>query len=439
MICFRPAAWVWWLAAAATVMVFLILPFETPDEVAHLNYVNFLATRHELPNQLDPTKTVQDEGWQPPLYYLIEATLLSLFTADNEIHYSLVNNPVSDYWGGSEHRVPRYDHRFSIFGADSDRRAYYMLRLATVLMAVGVVVVSLKMALLRFPDDYRRWMAMILIATLPQFTFISASINNDTAANLCAALTTLQLILLYRDPLPRNFVLTGLWLGLGLMCKSVVVVLIPAVILAVWLVVKEKRISLRAGLRWSCLLLGMVVLFGGFHYLRAAILYGDPTLTRVTTGIPNGDSEFTVPWAPYFWNRYLPYLGVSFVATFGWMSLRLPMPLYLVHVAVAAMATLGIYRLVRSKQLGGMDKLLLTIGLSNLIGAIYWIIRCGQPQGRYLFPALPAVALLASGGIDTFRERILPRVSPRLFYSLLTVGLIGVEVFAFGWLGAHNA
>src|SRR5437588_11615173 len=57
---------------------------ETPDEVAHYEYVREIAQQHALPSQPDPTSASwAQENHQPPLYYVLAGVATSGIDAGN--------------------------------------------------------------------------------------------------------------------------------------------------------------------------------------------------------------------------------------------------------------------------------------------------------------------------------------------------------------------
>jgi hypothetical protein len=92
--------------------------------------------------------------------------------------------------------------------------------------------------------------------------------------------------------------------------------------------------------------------------------------------------------------------GKSFVGNFGWMNVGLPGWMYALYVALWLVAAFG---LVWEWRRGLLDvravvTLVLTF-VSMYAVVVYMNLTFRQPQGRYLFPALPAVAGLAGLGL----------------------------------------
>ena len=71
---------------------------------------------------------------------------------------------------------------------------------------------------------------------------------------------------------------------------------------------------------------------------------------------------------------------------------------------------------------------------------LYWTAQATGSQGRLLFPALGAFAVLLVAGLD-FWLRWLPKIGQRLAWAGLLGPLVGISVSTPGWLlpEAHAA
>ncbi len=111
------------------------------------------------------------------------------------------------------------------------------------------------------------------------------------------------------------------------------------------------------------------------------------------------------------------YLLESFWGRFGWLSIRLPNGIYLstwifMIFIVAGAATILALKGKRSPD----DKAKATRAIVTFAGILVLLAllirNMGdfQPQGRYLFPALPAFALWFAAGISLLPKRTRPWV-----------------------------
>src|SRR5512136_1914849 len=196
--------------------------WQAPDEPAHYNYVRSLAEEGRLPvlrpgdypaAYLEQIKSahfppamsidsIRYESWQPPLYYTLAMPI---------------------YWLA--------------------RGALLPLRLLSVLLGAGLVVAAYAVALTVYPGDTRLALGTAaFVAFVPMHLAMTASVNNDTLADLLLALVMLRLMRWARaaNRHPYDLAITGVLLGLGLITKATVyAVAIPAALVA--LLLDERR------------------------------------------------------------------------------------------------------------------------------------------------------------------------------------------------------
>jgi len=369
--------------------------WQAPDEPAHYNYVKYIATEKALPvlqpgdwnaAELEELKAagfppgrsvagIRYEFWQPPLYYLLLAPLYTL-TTDLPLATQVI-----------------------------------VLRLASLILSLGTLLLTY--AIVRTALPGRPGLALAatgLTAAIPMHLAMNAAINNDTLANLLlAALTLLALRWLEGTATPRQLILwTALLFGLGLITKATVY---PAALLL--LAAGPGRTihhqpssqspipqSLISNLHAPLTGLALSLLIGGWFFVRNALVYGNLDILgrlrhdAVVTGQPR-----TTPGLDAAYHLITVSLQ-SFWGQFGWMGVLLDNRIYialtiLVDIALVGLA-LTLWRHRRhwltliSGPLGllGLNLLLVT-GLFLQYNLVFI-----QAQGRYLFPALPTLALL---------------------------------------------
>ena len=105
--------------------------------------------------------------------------------------------------------------------------------------------------------------------------------------------------------------------------------------------------------------------------------------------------------SPYFFTLFPYALARSFVGIFGWMRISMPEWIYQLFGLLALLAIVGsIYRVIRRRIDTRLMVILLTAPLLSLLITIHINLTFTQPQGRYLFPALSAIALLVAIGLE---------------------------------------
>ena len=195
----RPVRWLR-LIVIAYLILGVIYSFATPifeasDEVSHYAVVQHLADTGALPVQQPGVKTPWDqEGSQPPLYYLLMSPLARLIdTRDAAARmyrnpHAAPGDPSLDANRNLIIHSPAED-----FPWRNTALAVHLIRFLSILMGAGTIVLSYLIARRIFPDRPSIPIGTaLLIAFNPMFIFISASVNND---NLTILLTSLALYL----------------------------------------------------------------------------------------------------------------------------------------------------------------------------------------------------------------------------------------------------
>jgi hypothetical protein len=175
---------------------------------------------------------------------------------------------------------------------------------------------------------------------------------------------------------------------------------------------------------YGALTLGIAALVAGWWYARNQRLYGD------LFGLAAFRGEFAAQ--PFqisslaAWVAALEQLHASFWARFGWMNVLPPAWTIWLIGAIELVALAGLLRMViyvwrhpvRSPALGGPWSAvighwsLVTIPALALAWLVSFALTAGLVawQGRLLFPALPAIAILMARGLITWAE---PRTENR--------------------------
>lgn len=442
-------AWAWALITPA---------FDAPDEQAHFAYVEYLArTGHEperagakLPfstqegNALNGEKTfafhiydIYDE--RPPWTSLDETRWAAathggagLPTTDGggvttssthgPLYYGLVGVPA--YW---------------IASAGGTFSELTLIRLLSALLAAVVAVCAALIVRELLP----RWPALavgagLLVAFEPTFGFISGVVNNDTGVNALAAVTLLLLVRALRRGLTwRSAIALGVAIvalpavkGTGYELYPVIAA-VCAVLAHRWWRLRERRRVPVPGL----LLAGTAaVSYVGWRAVDAGLATGTPTALGGASPVQAGTHSVTL-FLTYLWETFLPNLSfMSDVQTHGWPAYAvyvkqswavfgwtiLAFPGWVYELALAIMlvvAVLGITALVRHRHriVPRLSEavVILLVPLSVVAGVAYVLATPtprAQPfeQGRYVFPALGALAAMVAGACTVLGRRWAP-------------------------------
>ncbi len=401
--------------------------WQAPDEPAHFNYIRTIAETGVLPilqsgdyNQTYleqikaekfpasmPIDPIRYEAYQPPLYYLVATPIYLLARAGG--------------WDG-----------------------VIALRLFSILLGVLVLLVAHNIVREIFPDDGLLALATVgLMATIPQHIAVSASISNDLAAELIVALILWLALRRAKNIITnRRFVLLGgILFGAGLLTKSTTYV--PAIALLVAAEIARANITqIRFSLFTLRSLFHLVIvaaLVAAPMFIRNMLTYGvtDPLGIARHDAIVIGQPTTAEMIARLGLNHVLfDYLAItfkSFWAQFGWMGVLVNDRIYVALFALTATAIvgLGLYklRMLRHRELLtraqwwglGLLSLLLAVAVFDYVA---YNFKFFQLQGRYLFPALVAIAFALVVGL----RELLAREYERLVFATLYIALVAFDL-----------
>ncbi len=445
----------------------LVTPiFEAPDEIYHYFFIKHLADGKGLPVQSPENPGLwRQEGSQPPLYYLIGA-LATFWSDTSDAEDLLWRNPQANIGtplDPGNKNVIVHTQRES-FPFRSTALAVHLVRLLSVLLGAGTVFLTYRLALEVFPDhEHLALGAAAINAFIPQFLFISGSVNND---NLVAPLCSLALLMMLRI-VNRNWVLLGFVLGLA--CLSKLSGLGLLILTAIILIAQAYRRRSARPLVGGMIALAVAMAVAGWWYVRNWTLYGDPTglnMMLAVVGRGSPPSSLSELWGEF------RGLRMSFWALFGWFSILVAPAAYAILDAVSLLALAGLggwfvrkRRWLVSKydnefqgfiEFGPADSvnplnslsywtrnlfsntqqgdyrfapgslIMLILWLTIVfLGLVRWTWTTPASQGRLLFPAISAISILLTLGLS--------QLVPGRYVKIL-VSVIGLALFVFAAL-----
>ncbi len=432
---------------------------EAPDEVYHYDYIRSLVNTGRPP--------VLEEGGgrgfghHAPLYYAYGA-LISFWAGENDLEeWPQRHNPYFGYRFGDVGRDNKnlYLHpNDDTFGQSDTWLGIRVVRWASVILGAVTVWVVYRVGRELFPDRPEMALgAAGLGAFIPEFLFISGAVNDDNGATLWGALALWAMMRILREgPTPRRCVGLGLALGLGWLSKLTVVSLVLTAGLALlvacrcsWRDRSAER-SRRSLLRWGLIVFGVAALLIVPWLVRQTVLYGDPTGTaREMTEW--GLRERPVTLADLGPDLY--WLRTSFWGRLGYNQIPLSAWIYTLLDIVSLLALLGLARLIirhlrsdpPSSPFSPLSSLLsplfspLFSPFSILAASVLLTLgpmivrRFLRPMpnfGRYLFPVLPAIAVLFFAGLVAWLPRRYHRhLALGVTLAMLALGVAGLVCF----------
>ncbi len=403
---------------------------EGPDEPGHLAYVLFLAFEQRLPvqRQAPEPSDVAGEGHQPPLAYALTLPAVAWLPPEDR-SILLTANPDFIWAGGDQPGAFMRSSREQ-WPWQGLPLAWHLARAVVGLCGAATVALTYLAAQRLAPGE--RGLAVLaatLIACNPQFIFSSALVTNDP---LLAAFGALLLWHGLANP-PATWrwaVQAGLLFGLALLTKQSALLLGPLLLWGSWRVAAGNwRQTITMSLIWAV----TTLLIAGWWFVRNLLLYGDLFGLAIFQYTFAGQA---FAWGDRSaWEGAIRQLFTSYWARFGWMSVHPPDEVFWIYTPLSLLAAVGWARHLwrRGRQKHGGDQGWLS-ALLVVVMAILWILAFVSTaglvawQGRMLFPASAAIALLMAGGLRAWWQG-------RVWWAKQLPRLLGAGLFALAlWM-----
>lgn len=451
----------------------VVPPFETPDELFHYAFARHLAQGHPLPVQNpDIDAPWEQEGSQAPLYYLLVGWLTSGIDQSDFAQLS-VRNPRANI---GDPLFPG-NKNFMLYSA-ADRPligsnlALHVGRWFSLLLGALTLLFTYLTARLVFPGSpHLALLSLLIVATIPQFTFISAALTNDNLINAASAAVVFWLARLLarvrnteygmrnvhhselRTPNSKFYIWE--WLVLGLLLGIAALSKLQGLGLFLLSGIAGLFIAWQRRDWWLLLRVFLpvvlpVIAIAGWWYWRNYTLYGDWSgLGNLLANNGRRDDPLTLAG---FWREFRG-LRYSFWGLFGWFNILLPQWVYTVLDAIIVVAVVGLFvrPFTRPKQTQGEERervrvkvgepqfairnpqstirnLLILWAFFSFALLLYWTSQATGSQGRLLFPGIGAFAILLVLGLDGWLRYLPPR-GQMIVWLLTPVLLLGCSFY----------
>lgn len=388
-------------------------PLESSDEYTHYPVVQYLQTEWRLP-VLDPENPGRwlHQAAQPPLYYAVMAAATAWIDTGDlpQVHQRNPQTFIGNPGQVGNKNLIIHDPAREAFPWQGTVLAIYVIRLASILLGVGTVLLTARLGLIVFSPAVGL-LAAALTAFNPMFLFISAAVNNDSLAVLLGTLGIYLLVKLWRDtPDPRrqwqSYAGLGLVIGLGMLTKLSLGGLLALTGLALaWQAWRRQGWWLLFGGGLTVLLVALAV--SGWWFILNQARYGDPTaLNAFLIVLGRRDQPLTWSgWLEEFGTFYRTYWGL-----FGGVNIAAPEWFYTAANAAALVGAAGLVLRWRRRQspplkVSGAPWLLLGWSVILFLLLLRWTTIFFSFQGRLIFPALGAINVLWAVGLLSWVKR----------------------------------
>jgi len=407
-----PAAFIFLIVAPIFLAIFNSLAnplFEPPDELEHYQFVRYLLDERSLPvQQLDNPPS---QFHQPPLYYLIGAVLIRTIPDEGTIPQD--NPHWTSYPFGTVHRdnkikyLPDQDLSFPYTGTTL---VMHVLRWWSVLLFTGTLILIWLLGREIWPAELDKRLLLLAIAGFtPMFIYMGSSVNNDNLVVFWAAFLLWLVLRSLRtgfDWLATSLI--GLAWGCAILSKtSGVVLVIPWGVGLLWYSWQQKNFRY---LITRALVIGLIAMgLSGWWFIRNQSLYGELTGVETMLSIWGRrlPGEFNLPSL----KGALVHAWLSYWGRFGYGQIVLPDPIYAIFTILVIISLLGLFKrattLLRQQRPRNVQGTWFILGATVLVyfaALFYFFVRNPTgANGRYIFPALPAIAALIVAGLSAIR------------------------------------
>lgn len=419
-----------------------VIPFNgVPDEVEHFAKIRLIQYQQPIEEGRKTVRSVVEEA----------ADACRRATA----HLTQPQRQMGVLAGHLPHSDSRslYYHGFGLVlratGQDEPLAGWRLVRWLNILLGLGVLALIWATARRLFPENPETaLLAAGLVGLIPQFGAISAGINPDNLASLTGAAFFYLMARVFRGGLGwgSGLALALLLVGLPGIKKTAYFVL-PTLGLGTAMWASQRAASKKLFWAWfgaTAGLAGGLLLLAAFNPTAAEIftsLTGVPIIRRWgpgfdpqifrQPGIVDLITQELRVWEIGFWlhlKSVVLFLFKSFWAYFGYFEVPLTWGWY---AGLAGLAGAGLSGLVYPRPKADSPETtraltFLGLGLALSLATILFrqvILSPGSlAQGRHLFPALPAIAVLWAAGwlrLPPTRAWSLIAVAPLIFLAVV--------------------
>jgi 4-amino-4-deoxy-L-arabinose transferase-like glycosyltransferase len=403
--------------------------FEPPDELEHYHYVRYLVKQKQLPVQsLDAEPS---QAHQPPLYYLIGALLVTGIDDPEEVP---PRNPFWAYYAAGEvsrdNKQQFLNPPWQAFPYSGTPLVIHLLRSWSTVLALGTVVAVWLLAGSLWPERPLQVAAMVAVAVFnPMFLYLSGAVNNDNLAIFLGAWLTWLLVRAIQTGFgwPITLLLGFVWAAAILTKLTGLFLLAPCAVALGWSAWRQH--DFRFLLSRVAVMAGLALLLSGWWFARNLMVYGELlALERVLTVWGQRDTLDAVHLV-----NDLKYSWTNFWGRFGYGQVPMPTVVYGFYLLLSVMGLLGAGRRFLdisprewlSSERGAIWLVLAVTSLVYVMALFYYIIRNPTgANGRYIFPALPAISALLVAGVTAWLAK--PRYR-KMLHTAICTGMVFIS------------
>lgn len=436
------------------IWVIVIPPFQTPDEQAHLRYIEFIAEEKRIPNKADILDTDKLDH-SPAIQKYIQETQSDRIFHNVSYHFDFADTSSSQIDNFNATHI--YNHPplyyiwgailYTIFAPLGIGTAMLAIRLSNILFTTICFIFAGKIAGRFTTNKWSQLAVSSVVGFWPMYMFINSGVNNDPLAFTIFTVTIYYLIDLYLDKKPglrQLFILSALT-AIGCLTKPQFLVITPIIAIVIFFKLRKtfnpKVISAFAPLI-------LPVLYFVHNLVQFGSLFPRPA---GRSGIIH-DNFFQTPHECQYSSLLAILKAIitprtqavfkSFVGRFGWLDTQLPEILYLLAGIFFLFGIVGfMVKIYKDKKLTeNFPKwaILISTVISLELFYLYLYLNSvmkhcytGFPtQGRYYFPVIVPIFVIILAGIT----HIIPDKYRNTAFKAAIILVLFFNIFALSLL-----
>ncbi len=438
-------------------LVFLIPPFQSPDEPAHLRYIEFITEYKSLPSKytyknaelLNQSEEIQKAinetetniiAKNPNYHNILENEDI---TSDeqNVLHYVFNHPPLYYIWGALI---------FWIGGALSIIQKIYLIRFSNIIFVLITFYYSLRFVKNLKISELAKTALVSLVNLWPMYLFVSAGVNNDvllTTASISTLVIAYEIFTCRKKIKISKYLELALWINVGMLTKAHFAPLLLFVGYVFLDKLLTKKVKIKEIVIFIAGLIPTIIYFVSRFFIYGT-LYPTPSLSKFSSEVVV-DSGYklvniceNLPILSYVKVLIYPRLGLilqNFVGNFGWLDTRVPLIVVFIFILFCGIGGLGVFkkllRNLNDKKLIDKNILFILMPIISLeVFFVYLYLKTYIPQcylyfpvqGRYYFPILLPIMYLIVMGI----EYLFPSKWHKYAYSGIIIMIIYYLIYS---------
>lgn len=367
---------------------------EGADEIGHYCHADYIAHRNKLP---DLTKIDGCFLWHPPLYYVLLAPIVKIFSVSEFKKEDFVKNPNFDQLKHGQYSQYVHNKDELLFKWDKKVLQVHTMRLFSSMLGILMFIITWKMSKYVFKNQLHRNVSLLLFFN-PMFIHIFSTLSNVALISL---ITTVLIALDIKYENKNKGIVTtfleGILLGLGFITKITIVnILFAKAYLYIKEIVKKPKIT-NLKLKDAAIITAGFLVAAGWYILRSKKLYGSilerDVIARMPTEYQHEAYVQSLGYINYI-NSFFTTVFRTFWSGYGAITIQFP---NLLNLILLFFTLVLIYTVIKKyKNLNPTLRISVIYVLSIFIGLMVNNLKLRAMHAKDLFPAYMPLSFLFS-------------------------------------------